>query len=193
LSDERRDLTLERGRARFAVAHETRPFFVAAGGGSVKAVGTVFDVGLTGTGRVDVRLLKGAIEVDVSSRDSGGPQVRRLVAGQALTFGGSAQPHLSALARSGDANWPAGLRDFDGVRVADVIADANRYASVPLRAATPDIANARISGTFRVDESTALAANIAEVLGLAQVTDAGGIELVRACPPSTEKNCRPPS
>ncbi|MBV1686411.1 FecR domain-containing protein [Novosphingobium sp. G106] len=192
-SIERRDLTLVRGRARFAVAHETRPFLVAAGGGSVKAVGTVFDVGLTVGGRVDVRLLKGAIEVAVESRTNRGEPVRRLVTGQALSFGGSAQPRISILGKTGDANWPAGLRDFDGVRVADVIADANRYASVPLRVATPDIANARISGTFRVDESVTLAANIADVLGLAQVTDADGIALVRTCPPSTEKNCRPPS
>src|SRR3546814_6360827 len=40
----RRELKLERGRARFEVAHEGRPFIVLAGGGSVTARGTVFDV-----------------------------------------------------------------------------------------------------------------------------------------------------
>ena len=41
-----RRLRLERGRARFEVAHETRPFVVAAGDRSVTARGTIFDVSI---------------------------------------------------------------------------------------------------------------------------------------------------
>lgn len=188
-----RDLTLLRGRARFSVAHETRPFLVSAGGGTVKAVGTLFDVKLGSGGRVDVRLLTGVILVDMSGRTAGGGQVRRLDPGQALSFGGSAQPALSSLGRPSDANWPSGVRDFDSVRVADVIQDANRYAKVPLRAATADIADTRISGAFRVDDSAALGANIAEVLGLAELSDESGITLMRECPPGPQRNCKAPS
>lgn len=188
-----RDLTLIKGRARFSVAHEKRPFFVTAGGGRVKAVGTVFDVSLGSGGRVDVRLLKGVVLVDVTGRAALGGQVRRLDPGQALTFGGAAEPALSSSGRPSDANWPSGLRDFDGVRVADVIQDANRYATRPLRAATSDIGETRISGAFRIDDSAALAANIADVLGLAELSDGSGITLMRECPPEPQKNCKAPS
>lgn len=188
-----RDLTLVKGRARFSVAHEKRPFLVSAGGGTVKAVGTLFDVRLAAGGRVDVRLLKGVVLVDMKDRAALGGQVRRLAPGQALSFGGSLQPALSSLGRPSDANWPSGVRNFDSVRVADVIQDANRYAKVPLRAATSDIADTRISGAFRVDDSAALAANIAEVLGLAELSDESGITLMRECPPGSQKNCKAPS
>ncbi|MBV1687712.1 FecR domain-containing protein [Novosphingobium sp. G106] len=187
-----RDLTLIKGRARFFVAHEKRPFLVTAGGGTVRAVGTVFDVNLGSGGRVDVRLLKGVVLVDVTGRAALGGQVRRLDPGQALAFGGTAAPALSSSGRPSDANWPSGLRDFDGVRVADVIQDANRYATIPLRAATADIGETRISGAFRIDDSAALAANIADVLGLAELADGREITLMRECPPEPQKNCKAP-
>src|SRR3546814_15175781 len=50
--------------ARFDVAHETRPFVVLAGGGSVTARGTIFDVSLDRYERVTVRLLSGAVDVE---------------------------------------------------------------------------------------------------------------------------------
>lgn len=188
-----RGITLMRGRARFSVAHEARPFLVTAGNGTVRAVGTIFDVRLAASGKVDVRLIKGVVLVDATGRTMPGGQMRRLDAGQTLAFGGPEGPKVTILGKASDANWPAGVRDFDSVRVADVFADANRYAKVPLRAATPDIADTRISGAFRIDDGPALAANIADVLGLAEVTEAGVITLARECPPSLQENCRPPS
>lgn len=192
LGKERRELTLIKGRARFAVAHERRPFFVTAGSGTVRAVGTLFDVALD-HGRVDVRLLSGAIDVAIKPAAAEPGDVRRLVAGEALRFGGNMESGAINAKRSADTNWPSGMRDFDKARLGDVIADANRYSAVPMRAASPDIADLRISGTFRVDDSRRLAANLAEVLGLAQLTDKDGIALQRDCSPAAQQNCRPPS
>jgi transmembrane sensor len=193
IGPERRDITLTKGRARFAVAHEARPFLVTAGGGWVRAVGTLFDVDLTDDGRVNVRLLGGAIDVDPGPLSARTKQVRRLAAGEAISFGGRAETKFMASAAAGDADWPRGIRDFDAVRLDDVLVDANRYAAAPVYAASPDVAGLRISGTFRIDNTEELAANIADVLGLAQVSGPGGIALMRECPPSSQQNCRPPS
>lgn len=187
-----RVLTLLSGRARFAVVHDGRPFLVKAGSGTVTAVGTLFDVGIIAGGRIDVRLLSGAI--DVATRPSAaGADVRRLGPGDAISFGGASGIAMTHAQRLPDANWPQGLRVFDGARLAEVLADANRYAGLPLRTADSDIADLRISGTFRIDDPTRLAENVSEVLGLAQVAGPDGIELLWVCTPTKQKNCRPPS
>ena len=194
LGEKARELKLLKGRARFEVAHEARPFLVSAGGGTIKAVGTIFDVALLGRGRVDVRLLRGAVDVAIAADAGRGAQSRRLTPGKVLSFGGPGAPLASNLSASVDANWPDGLRDFDGATLGRVLADANRYSNVPLRAGSPDVADIRISGTFRVNNGKVLAENIADVLGLAQVTGPDEIVLVRRCPPpGSQKNCRPPS
>src|SRR3546814_4387812 len=57
-----RGLKLERGRARFDVSYDaSRPFVVFAGGGSITAHGTVFDVAVVDR-HVSVALLRGSIE-----------------------------------------------------------------------------------------------------------------------------------
>ncbi len=192
-NQKQRDLTLVKGRARFAVAHERRPFIVATGGGSVTAVGTVFDVAMLDQGQIDVRLIKGVVDVNMRGAARASHQVRRLAAGEGLLFGGITPPALLHIAASGDADWPAGLRNYDGMRLGDVLADANRYGGIPLRAVGAGLDDIRISGTFRVGNSRQLASNIAEVLSLAQVSENNQIALMRACPPDHQENCRPPS
>lgn len=193
-----RDLTLARGRARFEVVHDGRPFVVAAESGSVTAVGTVFDVALGAHGRVDVRLLKGAVDVTTASRSASTVGVSRLSAGEVMSFGGTAAPVLTKMSAMADADWPAGLRSFNGVRLADVLADGNRYGTLSLRTDEPGVADLRISGTFRVDNPRQLASNIAEVLGLVQMAEGNEIVLTRSCRASTKEtsakeNCVPPS
>lgn len=188
-----RNLTLARGRARFEVAHDGRPFVVAAEGGSVTAVGTVFDVALGTSGRVDVRLLKGVVDVRAASRAAAPQGISRLSAGQEISFGGTAAPTIAKIGGAADANWPQGLRDFNGVRLADVLTEANPYGALKVSAVDQRVADLRISGTFRVDNSRQLASNIAEVLNLALVTKDGEIVLMRNCPAPEKENCVPPS
>lgn len=59
----RRNLRLHRGRARFDVAHETRPFVVYAGGGTITARGTIFEVAISAGHKVTVSLVRGAVDV----------------------------------------------------------------------------------------------------------------------------------
>lgn len=62
-SAEQRRLTLGAGEAHFEVAHDsTRPFVVVAGGVTVRAIGTAFNVRLAGD-TVDVVVTEGKVEV----------------------------------------------------------------------------------------------------------------------------------
>lgn len=98
----RRTLTLQRGGARFEVAHEPRPFVVLAGGGSVTARGTIFDVWLKDR-RVEVKLIRGLVDVvaaadaDVAGRNKDRSAVRRLKPGETIAFRAqTSEPAVSA-------------------------------------------------------------------------------------------------
>ena len=162
-----RRLVLQAGGARFKVAHELRPFIVYAGGGSVTARGTVFDVALTSDRRVRVHLVEGVIEVAASGP---APQRRlqRLVAGQSTSFEAQ-DPQSSAAQQSGSlassAHAAATVPEFDGVRLSDLIDAANRNSQRPIRI-SGTIGERRISGRFHIDDPELLANRIAALFDL---------------------------
>ena len=156
----RRTIRLWRGQARFEVAHEGRPFVVLAGGGSVTARGTVFDVAVADGRRIEVRLLEGAVDVALPATASkaGRPEVRRLAAGESLSF-------VPAPAASRAASPAIAARDFEAVPVAVLVAEANRGAARPIRLADTTLADQRVSGRFRVDDTELLAQRLAALFG----------------------------
>jgi len=170
-SDSRRTLSLGHGMARFFVAHEARPFLVFAGGGYVTAHGTIFDVSLASDRRVAVRLIQGIIDVTLPSRDNskGGPVIRRLRQGEGLSFAaaplaGTAQgePAVHLTGTAGTSQSASGeILDVDAVKLADLIAAANRGAARPIRLAEPSIGERRISGRFAIQDTDLLADRIA--------------------------------
>lgn len=173
----RRQLRLLRGRARFEVAHEARPFTVLAGGGSVTARGTVFEVALTRTGRVDVRLLEGRIDVALPRRGRQAPVVRELRAGEQIVFEANAAslPSPAPLVPAATA-----ARDYQGVTVAALIAEANRGAARPIRLADPALGQQRVSGRFRIDDTALLAERLAALFdGKAEFGDDREVLLTR--------------
>lgn len=193
---QRRNLRLLRGRARFTVAHEGRPFMVHAGRGMVTARGTIFDINLLPDNRVVVRLIKGAIDV---AREIPGPapeqQAVRLSPGQQVELSNDPAPLARAIveATPDDSAWPKGFKEYRNVHLADLFADANRYADIPLVGETADIDDLRVSGNFRITNSARLARNLADVLGLAVISGPNTISLARRCPALPKGNCRPPS
>ena len=173
---QRRALRLERGRARFDVAHESRPFVVLAGGGSVTARGTIFDVIVNKDSGVTVRLLRGAVDVVRPSEtgDATGDRqaVTRLAPGEALSFGDVGMPDLAASTKVRDTVAGATLptipaaREFDMVPLSAVIAEANRGAAIPIRVADPSVGALKVSGRFRVDNPDKLADRLAALFDL---------------------------
>ncbi|WP_188064325.1 FecR family protein [Sphingobium sp. KCTC 72723] len=173
---QRRALRLERGRARFEVAHETRPFVVLAGGGSVTARGTIFDVIINQESGVTVRLLRGAVDVvrpsEAGDADPDKQATTRLVPGEVLSFGDGRMPDLAATTKVRDVVAGAALPDipvakeFDMAPLSQVIAEANRGAAIPIRVADPAVGALKVSGRFRVDNPELTADRLAALFDL---------------------------
>lgn len=160
-----RRLNLVRGSARFEVAHDGRSFVVFAAGGSVTARGTIFEVTLAPSGKVDVRLLQGAIDVALPRRQAGAAvPVRKLVAGESLSFAGLPEPAPTA-APGASVPTPTSARDFEATPVADLVALANRGAARPIRLADSGLGAERVSGRFRIDDTALLARRLGALFG----------------------------
>lgn len=159
-----RDIWLERGRARFAVVHDGRPFVVHAGGGSVTATGTLFDVAVGADGAVRVTLLEGG--VDVRPQASAPSRVRSLKAGEMLQFTAIDPSAVIGAASRQDSAWPQGIIEFDAASLSQVVEQANRYADLPIRLGDAGLGSTEVSGRFRVDKADRLAGNLARMLDL---------------------------
>ncbi len=169
----RRSLSLDRGEARFEVAHEGRPFIVLAGGGSVTALGTIFEVALAPDRRVSVRLLKGSVDVRLppSGRRAA---VRRLRPGESVSFAaiepaGRTQPGPEGRAGLETATGTPAVEalDFHSIPLADLVAAANRGSPVPIRLVGARAGERRVSGRFRIDDTGLLAERLALLFNLA--------------------------
>jgi transmembrane sensor len=174
-SSARRELMLERGVARFDVAHETRPFVVLAGGGSVTARGTIFEVSLGRDERVTVRLLRGAVDVERPSTAKGarGPlAVARLEPGETLSFAVITPAVVRSVPGKFDPQ-PAvsppelvAVREFERTPLSAVVAEANRDSTTAIRLADPSIGTLRVSGRFRVNDADQVADRLATLFDL---------------------------
>lgn len=187
-TNDARRMSLERGRARFAVAHEAdRPFIVDARGRSVIAHGTLFDVSLIGD-QVTVSLLEGEIEIRdrPAAKEPSNATGTYLAAGQRVTLA----PHKPAPSPSpfqpAREQWPSGMLSFEDTPLREVVGTANRYNSIHILLAQPGLGQLRFTGTVRAGDSDELARMIAAMFGLSLSRDpAGNIILARRREPST--------
>jgi transmembrane sensor len=179
IADRHRDLRLLQGQARFEVAHEPRPFIVHAGGGSVTARGTIFEVALTRTGKVDVRLLQGAVDVALPRPAPSAPStIRKLTAGEGVSFAAQPLSFEPKTIPTGAKTAPsADARGFEAMPVAELVALANRGAGRPIRLADASLAGQRVSGRFRVDDTELLARRLGVLFGR-KVNDSDPREIV---------------
>lgn len=160
-----RQLRLERGRARFEVAHELRPFVVDAGDTEVIARGTLFDVAYFQDARVRVQLLRGAVDVKRRAATDG-PSTIRLQPGEGVLYDGKAAAQFLAGSGGEAEDWPTGMVEFRKARLADVITQMNRYAIAKITLADPRLGDVKVSGVFRIDDPEQLANHLALLLGL---------------------------
>lgn len=149
---ERRDLRLLRGQALFEVAHDrSRPFVVEAGGQTITALGTAFDVRV-GAGETRVTLVEGRIEV---KRVNGttlfpvAPEVRKLTAGEQLVAI-EERPFVVRMADLEKAvSWREGRVVFSDEPLAEVIEEINRYSTRKVVLGDGDLGEMKVSGVFR--------------------------------------------
>lgn len=172
--DDRRVVKLIEGRARFQVGQDPRrPFLVRAAAGTVRDIGTTFQVSRRGDA-VDVGLIEGIVLV---SHGDDGPG-RKLMPGEQVHV--DAQGRLTptrALDLEVAHGWPRGELIFRKHRLEDLLVEMNRYSQVPLRLADPELAGITVSGVFRADEQEALVDALEHGWGLRAEARADGIFL----------------
>ena len=171
-SGRRRLVTLERGRAFFRVAKDhSRPFVVTAGGETVTAVGTAFDVRLD-DGALEVTLAQGKVRIEQPREGFRRGRFADLNAGYRLTTAGSGEWRIAKVDPDTALSWVAGRLIFDG-SMADAVAQMNRYSDRKLVLVGPDIADTPVVGVFRAGdvEGFAHAARIKRLARIGAQTD----------------------
>ena len=189
-SSERR-ITLERGHGRFTVAHETRPFRVAAGQAEVLALGTVFEVSFA-AGQTRVALIQGSVDVSYPAEPAEtGRQVRRLQPGEQMVVGSPTQteiapppPHRAARAPTRREDPAPRMLQFDNTPLTQAVAEANRHSRTRITLADPSISELRITGAFRAGDAGAFAESLAAAFSLHMEHGSDGTLVLHAAPQS---------
>jgi transmembrane sensor len=167
LNEVRRTIWLDRGEAYFQIRHDAaRPFVVIAQGHRVLDIGTKFLV-RRNTDRLEVAVVEGRVQFDTASDT---PQARSTVLGQGDVI--VASGNTTSVTReppqrlANELSWRRGLLAFDNARLADVVAEFNRYNEQKIVIADPAINRLVIGGTFPTTDIDAFAELAQDVLGL---------------------------
>ena len=172
--DNQRTVSLMAGEVHFEVAKDTtRPFIVKAREGLVRAVGTAFTVRLQPQA-LKVVVAEGkvalATSLDKPNSDSNTAEtVKRavdrgyLIEGQTVDFIPEADKGLGneiQELKQDDLDqqlaWRKGMLLFSGESLSEVITEVNRYTSLKIEIIDAQIADIRIGGHFKVDETEAM-------------------------------------
>lgn len=180
-SGRERRVVLVAGRARFSVAHDQdRPFIVIAGNRSVIARGTVFDVRLEGKA-LEVMLLDGKVDIEGAVGVADRPPTIRLTPGKRAVIDGAHSARVDALPRPA-ASWPEGMISADGMPLAEVVQEANRYSGAHVVLAEPQLGDLRVTGAFKPGNAQTLGSALAVALDLSATTQADGSVLLARKP-----------
>ena len=151
-----RRVELESGEAHFEVAHDTaRPFVVSAGGVTVRAVGTAFNVRYV-SGAVEVTVTEGKVTVGPAVSATGATLV---AANQRLALplapAAAPTPVIEPLAPA-DVRavlaWQRRVTDFSDTPLSEVTARFNRHNVLQLVITDPALGSRRIGGIFALDD-----------------------------------------
>jgi len=167
-----RRVVLERGQALFEVAKDTvHPFVVETAQRRFVAVGTAFDVRIDG-GRVQVTMLEGTVRVERSGPGGSASQstvdasntmpagaaalavVATITAGEQLIVLDERQDRIQVAEPDRVTSWRRGQVIFEASRLADAVAEINRYSPVQIKLAEGALAELRISGAFATGRPT---------------------------------------
>lgn len=144
--DDRRLIDLERGGARFDVAHDrNRPFTVHTPMADMTALGTSFTVDRL-TNASELRVFEGRVQLDVPGKV---PLI--ITAGQwALVSRTGVQ--RGSFDPANYSNWQTQWLDADDMRLDYAIDRLARYSPIPIKLADPSLAGRSFSGRFRLDQ-----------------------------------------
>lgn len=149
LSGTERRVRLLRGTAFFDVTHLGTPFIVEAQNGEARVLGTQFDVSMKEDRRVTVTLAKGSVEVGIAQRQAEAV----LKPGETIGYGEAGLGPIREAVIEDEMAWHQGRFIFTNARLADVLAQIERYRDgriVVLRSAFREL---RVSGNINLDDT----------------------------------------
>ena len=173
-SDAERVIGLERGRAYFQVApNRNRPFIVRVGHEEVRAIGTAFDVNLSGN-NVVVAVSEGHVKV---RHGSAGQPEHDLLAGQQLRIGEEALTFDRVAPQDVDA-WRAGRLVFQNAPLDEVLGSIQRYRDGRMYVSDRALGSRRFTGVFNASAPDAALETIVGLLDAHQLRIPGAVTLI---------------
>ncbi|QRY78358.1 FecR family protein [Pseudomonas sp. PDNC002] len=175
-SDSERRISLGDGAAIFHVQHDPdRPFVVSAKGGTVTALGTIFEVRYQNDG-IQVTCTQGAVEV----RDRQGATERaRVRAGEQLAYGARGTSPVALVESEQVLAWQQNLLVFKARPLQDLVDELNRYRQGRVIIADSKKAKAPVSGVFHLQRPDEVLQHIENSLQLSAIRLPAGIIVLR--------------
>jgi transmembrane sensor len=181
-----RRVELESGEAHFEVAHDTaRPFVVSAGGVTVRAVGTAFNVRYV-SGAVEVTVTEGKVAVERVNPNALSAAPTLIAANQRLALplapAAAPAPVIEPLAPAdvrAVLSWQRRVTDFSDTPLSEVTARFNRHNVLQLVITDPALGSRRIGGMFALDDVEAFV-RLLERDGIIRAERHGDTLLLRA-------------
>lgn len=150
----RRRITLEQGQALFTVAAGLRPFEVKAGKGTLRDIGTSFNV-QEDQGKVTVSVIEGLIEASMDTR----PEKWLISAGQQASYHVDSVSSIQAINPETAQSWRQNRFVFEAASLGEVVRQINHQHERPITLADATLERYRISGVFdRTDRAGLLKA-----------------------------------
>lgn len=166
-----RDLALEKGDAMFEVAkNPDRPFNVTAGGATVTAVGTRFEVDRV-SDAVEVHVFEGVVKV--SGQDGPTRLVRK---GEWVLLAADRQSS-GRFEPDSYQTWRSDWLVAEQTPLKYVIARLNRYSAGQILVRDPAIGNLKVTGRFRLSRPGDALAMISALLNVETVRSGQGVDL----------------
>ena len=165
---------LDSGEAIFTIKHDSaRPFVVETGDGTLRDLGTIFNVRQSASG-LEVGVSEGSVQYDP------GVQAVTVTAGRQLRVQrGKSKAVVTTIDPASVGGWRQGRLSYHDASLATIALDLTRSLGTPVTV-SPDLASRRFSGVIRVDRDEAkLFRQLESLLGVHARHSAKGWQLTR--------------
>lgn len=180
-SQDHREVRLVRGRAYFDVTHNPdHPFIVRAAATSIEVVGTEFDVAFNDSD-ISVSVAQGTVDISKAPTEDTAdtsPDVVRLNRGQQITasFEGALSTIHTFDMKQLQA-WRSGRLEYVDTRLADVLAEVNRYRKQKILLADKTLGDMRITLAMPANETDRLLSSLERMAPLKVVRTPLGVTI----------------
>lgn len=189
-SPARRGLRQLRGEVLFTVSEDpARPFIVATPAGSVRAVGTAFNINAMADVAV-ISVVKGVVRVELERSTPNAPgsaspgSTRELSANQQISLGlGRILEEVHPASSDDVLAWRSGRFVYSGASLARVIEDVNRYADTQVKLGDREVGELLFTGAIQRTQFDSWLSAL-EASFPVRVAKEGGTFVIYAAPPA---------